>query len=243
MQRGQTENEIKFENNDWEQNNLHSCLEVFGNAFIHENLFTGLTIERENKENFTKFVLGKQGVETAKQIAQEKKLLGEEKRSLKDKTPLFVKNRGDKEIEKFLEYSIKGLDKNSIEQKLLQKQVDLQREKNLISEPHKILDLQEPLEYKSPETDYSSSIKRINELLQKDYSNIKDEVLDKLTQHIISNFSNGDDPENWLRKGMLHSKDPEHGNCPFCGQTLENASELISVYHSYFDPAYTEFYK
>ena len=103
------------------------------------------------------------------------------------------------------------------------------------------MDLREPLEYKSPETDYSSLIKRINELLQEDYSNIKDEVLDKLSQHIISNFSNGDDPENWLRKGMLYSKDSEHGNCPFCGQALKNASELISVYHSYFDPAYTEF--
>ena len=240
-QKGQAESKIKFENNDWEENDLHSCLEVFGHAFIHENLFTGLTIERENRENFTKFVLGKQGVETAKRIAQEKKSLGEKKKGLKDKTPLFVKNRDDEEIEKFLEYSIKGLDKSSIEQKLLQKQVDLQREKDSISEPQKILDLQEPLEYKSPETDYSSLIKRINELLQEDYSNIKDEVLDKLNQHIISNFSNGDDPENWLRKGMLYSKDSEHGNCPFCGQALENASELISVYHSYFDLAYTEF--
>ena len=241
MQRGQTENEIKFENNDWEENDLHSCLEVFGHAFIHENLFTGLTIERDNKESFTKFVLGEQAVKTAEEVAEKKKLLGANKRGLPDKLPPFVKGRSDEEIEKFLEFSIKGLDKDYIEKKLAQKQGELLKEQTLINKPQKILDLQEPLEYKSPETDYSSLIKRINELLQEDYSNIKDEVLDKLNQHIISNFSNGDDPENWLRKGMLYSKDSEHGNCPFCGQALENASELISVYHSYFDPAYTEF--
>ena len=240
-QKGQTESKIKFENNDWEENDLHSCLEVFGNAFIHENLFTGLTIERENRESFTKFVLGEQAVKTAEEVGEKKKLLRAKKKDLKDKVPSFVKNSDDDEIEEFLKYSIKGLDKSSVEQKLLQKQAGLQREKNLISEPQKILNLREPLEYKSSETDYSSLIKRINELLQEDYSNIKDEVLDKLNQHIISNFSNGDDSENWLRKGMLYSKDSEHGNCPFCGQALKNASELISVYHSYFDPAYMEF--
>ena len=239
--RGQTENEIKFENNDWEQNNLHSCLDVFSNAFIHKNLFTGLTIERENRENFTKFVLGKRGVKTAEEVAEKKKLLGEKKRGLQDKLPPFVKSRSDEEIEKFLKFSIEGLDRNHIEEKLAQRQVELLKEKTLINEPQRILNLPNPLEYKSSEIDYSSLIKGINELFQEDYSNIKDEVLDKLNQHILSNFSNGDDPENWLRKGMLHSKDSEHGNCPFCGQALKNASELINVYHSYFDPAYTEF--
>ena len=128
-QKGQAESKIKFEHNDWEENDLHSCLEVFGNAFIHENLFTGLTIERENKESFTKFVLAEQAVKTAEEIAEKKKLLRAKKKDLKDKVPPFVKNSDDDEIGKFLKYSIKGLDKSSIEQKLLQKQAGLQREK------------------------------------------------------------------------------------------------------------------
>ena len=243
-QKGQPESKIKFENNDWEQNDLRSCLEVFGNAFIHENLFTGLTIERDNRESFTKFVLGEQAVKTAEEVAEKKKLLGANKRDLQNKLPPFVKSRSSEEseeIEKFLKFSIKGLDKDYIKKKLVQKQAELLKEQALISEPQKILKLQEPLKYEFPETNCLSLIKRINELLQEDYSNIKDEVLNKLNQHIISNFSNGDNPKNWLRKGLLYSKDLEHGNCPFCGQVLKNASELIGVYHSYFDPAYTEF--
>ncbi len=101
----------------------------------------------------------------------------------------------------------------------------------------------EPPEYEPPEIDYSDPIERISELLGEDYSNIKDKLLEKLDQHIAANLSDGDDAENWLREGLLHNKDSKDGNCPFCGQTLENASHLIDVYHSYFDLAYTDFVK
>ena len=52
------ENDIKFENNSWSNDLLSKNLEVFGTEFIHKNLFTGLNILRENKENFTQFILG-----------------------------------------------------------------------------------------------------------------------------------------------------------------------------------------
>ena len=38
----QTESDIKFENNNWTQNEVSKYLEVFGTDFIHKNLFTGL---------------------------------------------------------------------------------------------------------------------------------------------------------------------------------------------------------
>ena len=41
---------------------------VFDTDFIHRNVFTGLTIERRNKENVTQFVLEEAGVLTAKGI-------------------------------------------------------------------------------------------------------------------------------------------------------------------------------
>ena len=240
-QKEQSEKDIKFESDDWGENELRSRIEVFGSAFIQENLFTGLTIERDNKENFTKFVLGKIGVEAAEDIAEKKKSLGEKKRGLKDKVPPFVKGKSDKEIEKFVEFSTKGLDKDSIERELPQKQVKLRNERSLIYKPRKILDLPEPPEYELPEIDYSAPVERISELLGEDYSNIRDELLEKLDRHIASNLSDGGDSENWLREGTLHHKDSKDSNCPFCGQTLENAGDLISVYHSYFDLAYTGF--
>ena len=237
----QSENEIRFENDCWEQNELHSCLEVFGSAFIYKNLFTGLTVERDNKENFTKFVLGEQGVGTAKKIAEKKKLLGKRKRSLKDKVPPFVKGKKDKEIQKFVEFPTGGLDRGSVERELPRKRVNLQNERSLVHRPQKILDLPEPPEYRLPEIDCSGPVERISELLREDYSDIKDELREKLDQHIASNLSTEGNPENWLREGALHHKDSKDGDCPFCGQTLENAADLISVYHSYFDRAYMDF--
>lgn len=79
------ESDIKFENNSWSRNTLSKNLEVFGTEFIHKNLFTGLNIARENKENFTQFILGEDGVLKANQIAEKKKELGIKKGILKTK--------------------------------------------------------------------------------------------------------------------------------------------------------------
>src|SRR5690606_36663817 len=47
-----------FSNDTWTQLNSNEDFYIFGSDFIHRNLFTGLTIERQNRENFTRFVLG-----------------------------------------------------------------------------------------------------------------------------------------------------------------------------------------
>ena len=92
------ESDIKFENNSWSRNTLSKNLEVFGTEFIHKNLFTGLNIARENKENFTQFILGEDGVLKANQIAEKKKELGDKKRNIKNQIPHFVKGKAEQSL-------------------------------------------------------------------------------------------------------------------------------------------------
>src|SRR3990172_768853 len=84
-----TESDIKFENNNWTHNDISKHLEVFGTDFMHRNLFTGSTIERDNRVNLTQFILGEQGVRLAGEIATKKKELGDKRRDLKTKAPNF----------------------------------------------------------------------------------------------------------------------------------------------------------
>ena len=239
--KNQTEKEIKFISNSWSINNISNHLEIFSTDFIHNNLFSGLTIERNNRENFTHFILGEQGVKIAEEIAEKKKKLGDMGRDLNTKKPNFVKYKGDAEIKRFLEFSIQGLEKDKIDGTLSKRKIDLQNENSRLKEPQKILELQEPNKFEIPIFPIIGLLNSINTLLQEDYSNIKDDVLKKMMQHLTCNYSFQDDAENWIKKGLNYCKDKKNGYCPFCGQSLHNVQDLINIYNSYFDPAYNTF--
>ncbi|MDF2529219.1 MAG: hypothetical protein K0Q57_99 [Gammaproteobacteria bacterium] len=235
------ESDLKFENNNWALTTISKNLEVFGTAFIHKNLFTGLTIERANKENFTQFILGENGVEIAEKIASDKKELGDKKRTLKTKLPSFIKDKKDNEIKAFLEFSLEGLDKNKIENTLAQKMLDLQKERERFKEPQKIIQIQSPDKFEIPVFNIVEILSSINCLLQEGYPNIREDALVKFNKHLSDNFSNSHNAENWIRIGLSYCKDFTNGDCVFCGQNLKNAHELISTYNEYFNQAYNAY--
>lgn len=240
IKKNNSEKELKFKDDKWEQNSLSKSLEVFGTEFIHKNLFTGLSIERENKENFTDFILGEEGVEIAKIIEEDKKTLGEKKRKKKNILPQFVKGESEKEIKKFLEFDISNLNKDKIEKDLLKLKTEKQEEEKRLQSPQKILNLQSPREVVIPKFTILENLKKINDYLQKDYSNIKEEFLQSLKEHINKNFINQDIAENWIKKGFQNIKD-KNGNCLFCGQPLSNVKNIIDLYDKYFDVNYSNY--
>ncbi|MCK4635554.1 MAG: AAA family ATPase [Candidatus Moranbacteria bacterium] len=236
------ENNVIFQNGNWSQNNIQENLEIFGTDFIHKNLFTGFSIERENKVNFTEFILGESGVGIAEKIANDKKDLRDKTKELKNKIPAFVKEEQNKEtIRKFIEFDISSLDKDKIVSDLIKKKKERQDEERILKEPQKILSLSNIENYSFSKTQILNYLQSINNLLQKDYSNIKDAVLAKINNHIENNLNKNDSAENWIKQGLNNCKDKESGNCVFCGQNLQNAKELINAYDSYFDEEYNKF--
>lgn len=49
------EKRLEYKNSKWERNEISNMIEIFDTKFIYDNIFTGLSIERNNKENFTEF--------------------------------------------------------------------------------------------------------------------------------------------------------------------------------------------
>ena len=241
IKQNNSENQLLFQNNIWDKNTLAKNLEVFWTEFIHRNLFTGLSIERENKVNFTEFILGESGVSLSKDIAKNKKLYRDKKAELKNKIPNFIKNSEKEIIKNFINFDISTLNKDEISNNLIKKKIEKQEEEKRLKEPQKILSLPNIENYSFLKTQIINNFKNINNLLQKDYSNIKDEVLEQINNHIKNNFNNNDNVENWIKQGLNNCKDKKNGNCVFCGQNLQNAKELIDAYNSYFDEAYNNF--
>lgn len=238
---GGSEQQLVFQNDNWVNNTISKHLEVFGSEFIHKNLFTGLKAERENKENFTQFILGEDGVGQAQIIAEKKKLSGDKKRDIKNKIPIFVKDKTNAEIQSFLDLSIEGLDESTLQQRLLDIQHERQIETNRLKEPQKILSLPDiqVLHFETIQIDLY--MKKINDALKSDYSNIKEEVLKRVDEHIVSTFRNNENATNWIKQGLETNKNITNGICSFCGQSLSESQELMKAYDSYFDIAYNEY--
>ncbi len=232
---------LKFENSTWSSNNLSKCIEVFGSEFIYKNLFMGLKTERENKENFTQFVLGEDGVQKANQIAKKKKEHGDKKRDIKNLIPHFVKGKTEIEIQSFLDLSIDELSKEQLQEKLLIKKQAQKVESDRLKEPQQILGLPEIPVFLIMENDFALYIEKINEELKSDYSNIKEDVLKRIEEHIKNSFQEPDNALNWIKKGREIISDSHNGNCSYCGQSLINAKDLMNAYDLYFDEAYNRY--
>ena len=232
------EEKISFQNSIWNKSNFSDKIEIFGENFIDINVFTHSIIERDNKENFTDFILGELGVNKAKKIEEKKIRLRKNNSDLKNVVPLFVKGKPTKEIDDFINYSVKEFDFEDIKKQLIEKETELQEEEKRLSNPQKIIDMPQPNELEIKKIDILDNIKKINFVLGKDYSNIKDETLKKLNEHINANFLDSNNAEQWIRKGLKYTKDD---NCPYCGQNLQNAKDLIDVYDKFFDKSYNEF--
>lgn len=232
------EEKISFQKSMWNKSNYSDIIEIFGENFIDINVFTHSIIERDNKENFTDFILGELGVNKAKKIEEKKIRLRKNNSDLKNIIPLFVKDKLKKEIDDFINYSLEEFNFEDIKKQLIEKETELQEEEKRLSNPQKIIDMPQPNELEIKKIDILDNIKKINIALQKNYSNIKGETLKKFNEHINTNFLDSNNAEQWIRKGLKYTKDD---NCPYCGQNLQNAKDLIDIYNTLFDKSYNDF--
>ena len=236
-----SEKDLNYKSNKWDSNTISPFIEIFGTEFIHKNLFTGFSIERENKENFTQFILGAEGGVLVNKIADKNKDLRAKNADLKNKIPALVKNKKDDEINNFVNFSIQGLDKASIEFELSEKIIAKQVEETRLAEPLKIINLSSPNNYSTPVNNLLNNFDKVNNYLGKDYKNIKENLLERINNHISNNFKDENGVESWIKQGLDNCKDKINGDCVFCGQNLENAQDLITAYDSYFDEEYNDF--
>lgn len=240
-----TEGSIKFENNNWINNNVGKNIKVFDTSFIYDNLFDGIYLleNRETKENFSDFILGSEGVKLGKELETKNAELRAKKKELKNSIPDHLKKDNSKAIDEktikdFIELRVdeKFEDLKEIIESLTEKKRILSKD---IQNKDKILSLPEPK--KIPLQKFitlKTAINSANALLETSFDKLSEGAVAKLRDHIKKHLSNSNEAENWIKKGLFYASTE---NCPFCGQSLEKAQDLIQTYQSFFNKEYIDF--
>lgn len=233
------ENLIKYENDKWQKSGMKDAIEVFGTSFIHDNVFTGLTFHRANKEKFTDFILGAEGVKLAYQIENLKENRRVKKTGLDDSTPPFVKGKSKAEIDAFIALDVKET-LQQINDNLHRIQEDTQQLKSILSNSAEILKKQEPVRLSFNKRSLNKIIWRINKLLKNSYESMQHDSLERIKIHLAENTNDINRAGPWLKDGIDIRKE-SCNNCPFCGQDLKAVKSLINAYESYFSEEYEKY--
>ncbi|RLD60107.1 MAG: hypothetical protein DRJ01_10225, partial [Bacteroidetes bacterium] len=222
------ESNLKFKDGHWDSNNLKQNIKIFGTDFIHKNVFTGLTIERQNRENFTDFILGEEDTTKAKELEVIKSEL--RKINLKNAVPLYVKSKSEQEINDFVNLNITE-NINDLKEKFSKKNAELIKEQENLKNVEQILSKKDLPDFKENKLkSIVTCVRFINSILLKSFNSIKNDVISKMSNHIQLNFNNFDAAEKWIKEGVQISKSKENkANCPFCGQNLSNAKDLLNT--------------
>jgi wobble nucleotide-excising tRNase len=235
-----SEKNIIFQNDNWNNNIIAKNLEIFDTAFVYENVFDGISLldSRETKENFSDFILGAEGVKLGRELGKERKDLRDQKKDLKKTIPDYVIKANDAEIQKFI-----SLEVTETLESLKNEIATFTNKKRILSEniqnKDKILKLQEPSKISVPDFDsLTNAIDSANAILKTSFDDLKEDAIAKLQEHIKHCLQNDNEAENWIKKGLTFVSDD---SCPFCGQDLTSVKELIGTYQAYFNQEYIEF--
>jgi len=235
------EKSVHFRNRAWEANDLGKNIEVFGTDFIHKNVFTGLSISRQNKENFTDFILGERGVSLADQLEKANHDLRVATLAFGKTEPTYVSGKSTHEINSFIDLVVEE------SEEMLGNKIQL-KTANIVAEKEKLGNFDKILNKSVPKVMQDNELKKIiilfryaNYCLQLNYEKINDLVLRKLQHHISKNFSDVKSAESWIQKGLSIGKVNKDSNCPFCGQQLINALDLLNCYKEYYNEEYKKF--
>ncbi len=243
---GLEEKIVAFDRN-WNPPDLPFDIEIFDTCFVDQNIFTGLVPQRSNKVNLTNLILGRENVKSGLELESLNKQKNAKKREL-NHIANQLRNHVGQNFDVFLKLP-KPENKTALEEAIDHLRVEKRRYRGMIDKAGSILKLPEPKALPIYRLDSLCSLmSEISELLNKEFKTLEQEALSKLELHIAQNFKQPDGEENaWIEKGLTYAgPGPDadsRANCPFCGQGLDPARNLLDTYRAFFGQAYQDYSK
>lgn len=201
----------------------YPSIQIFDTPFIHANILA-YEIGHEHKKNIHRIIIGARGIKLAEELAA---LKSEEKAKKQEVTNLVEQfNRGGFMflMDEFL--AIPPADEATVGARIQKLEQDI---KSKDSEAV-VQTLGLPGQMVAPAFDLSAATTLATGKLAAVH-----EVTRKLVlAHIDHNFSDKAEARQFIRQGL----DLVQADCPFCGQDLKNAAELLKAYQEFFDEAF-----
>lgn len=226
---------VKFVNSAWDSQPPVDCkLYIFDQGFIHRNVMTGTTYNRENSTNISGFILGDNAAKFEALETRNTKLRADRRALTALKSQLEAHDIGD--FEAFITLPKPSLPLAELDANIQISKATQQTLATQISNLNQVV-RRANLEDISPHCHIDDKAQAINGCLALSMDNVHDASMATFTAHKES-VNNKESFNGWAAKGITHLDD----NCPFCGQDLSiEASVLIESYRRAFDDTFGQF--
>jgi len=197
-------------------------LAIFDSTFVSENIYSGDAVDLEHKRNLYRVIVGKQGVELARQIEDLDAASRAKSTDIREKLAAVqaLVPQG-LTVEAFLALQ----EDPTIDAKISEKERELQavKEVDQIKSRAALSELALPTLPPGFEMLLCKTIEGIA-------ADAERRVAEQIKAHAMH-----DRGETWLSDGLNYIRDSA---CPFCGQALDGATALVGAYKAYFSEAY-----
>lgn len=212
---------VVFQNGAWGEK--RPIVKVFDEAFIGNNVYSGLEVGSEHRKGMYYLALGEQGVNLSRQREKLGGMIAQHTKDMREAAePISDDQRSGRSMDEFC--GIKEI--LGIDTEIKKARMDL----DAIQDSDTILSTLEFEKISLPAFDESA----IRDILQRDLQDLDAEAENRVAKHIESL---GSSSESWIAEGMTYVSDDAKA-CPFCGQETADAS-LIGHYRAYFSEAYS----
>lgn len=204
-------------------------IQIFDVPFIHDNILSD-EIEHEHRKSIHKIIIGAQGV----QLAIELTMLKSEEKSKRQQFDGLTRqfNAGG-----FVHYTldaflaIPAAEEAAVPGRIQKLEQDIKSKESETT----VRGLDFPRVLSSPAFDLSATKALAGHKLAAVHEAAEKHVL----EHIDRNIKDKGRAKEFIRRGL----DLVQADCPFCGQDLKNAADLLQAYREFFDDAFRTYQK
>ena len=211
-----------FGNAKWDKS--LSTVHIFDTSFIHDNILAR-DIEHEHKKNMHRIIIGEQGVKLAQELSAIKSREKDRSKHLEDGLiRQFTSGGFTQTLHAFL--AIPATAEVGITERIKKLEGDIKAKES----EETVRGLPAPTTLTAPAYDVAA----LKTVLVEKVSTIHEEAEKLVLAQIEKNIKDKEQAKDFISQGL----DLLQLDCPFCGQDLQGATDLISAYRQYFDDSF-----
>lgn len=199
------------------------AIQIFDAPFIHANILTH-EIGHEHRKNIHRIIIGAQGIKLAEELAALKTKEKAKSQEVVNLAGQFNRGGFTLSMEAFL--AVPPEDEVAVGARIQKLEKDIKSKESEVV----VRELGIPRQIAAPTFDLTTTKTFAAKNLAAAHEAAEKHVL----VHIDRNFKDETQARHFIRQGL----DQMLADCPFCGQDLNNAADLLKAYRQFFDETF-----